>query len=198
MAETPASAPTLDHLMSAADQAFTSGDLNEARCKLNDAVRLAPGSAAAHLALGLVCHRLEDFPSARDAFSCATEIDQQNINAHTNLAIVLQRMGQTAQAETALQAALTLNKDNPDLQQMLAMLKIERRQFVAAAHILHKLVLQRPRDPVLLVALGKCFYHEGDTDTARSCFEWALQSEPGHELAWQNLEILKRQSLAAA
>lgn len=187
-----------EQLLAAADKQFTAGNLNGARALLTDAVRQAPQSVEAHVALGFVCFQIEDMSSARDAFACAAELDRRSVTAHTNLAIVLQRMGFIAEAETSLRAALALKLNNPELQQMLAMLLIEQRQFVPAAHILHKLLLQRPSDAGLLVALGKCFYHEGDLDTARDCFQWALQNAPNHELARENLAVMDNASLAVA
>lgn len=87
---------------------FERGDSGRAIEALSDLVRRAPGSAAAHNALGSVLAAVGEWSQAAAAFRAALELNPDSAHAHTNLGNLQLEAGQIVAARELLTRAVTL------------------------------------------------------------------------------------------
>ena len=80
--------------------------------------------------------------------------------------------------ETHLEYVLKAQPDNPQALKLLASANFKSENYAEAAKLYVQLVEHLPEDVEVVLALGVCFHHEQDLETARACFKRALELDP--------------------
>ena len=80
--------------------------------------------------------------------------------------------------------------DNPQALKLLASANFKSENYAEAAKLYVQLVEHLPEDIEVVLALGVCFHHEQDLETARACFKRALELDPYNDIAAENLKAL--------
>lgn len=96
----------------AAKKAFAAGRLLPARELYELSVEANPGDTSSLCKLGVVLGRLEDWPTACDAFRRATEINANNPFAHRMLGLALMKLNDLPGAEQSLRQAVEVAPDD--------------------------------------------------------------------------------------
>ena len=89
-----------------------------------------------------------------------------------------------------LEHVLKLAPENPQALKLLASANFKSEKYAEAAKLYTQLIETSPEDIEIILALGVCFHHEEDMETARACFKRALELDPYNEIAADNLKAL--------
>jgi tetratricopeptide (TPR) repeat protein len=100
------------------------GETHAAAAEFQAAVEADPGSAAAHMHLGLALAAAADFDQALGELSRAVELDPSSAEARANLGTVLLQRGDETRASSELARALELNPYLPEAHNSLGLLLV--------------------------------------------------------------------------
>jgi tetratricopeptide (TPR) repeat protein len=140
----------------------------EAAAQLRAAAALAPGSAEAHYALGLVLRELGDAAGAREALERATRLEPGAAKAREGLAIALLEAGDLAGAETELRARLALPPPSADVHDLLGVALWRRGERGAAIEQFQEALRLAPGHAGASGNLGRALAEDGGADAALS------------------------------
>jgi tetratricopeptide (TPR) repeat protein len=132
-----------------------SGDSAGARRELVEAVRLDPGLAKAHFALGLLAQDEGLWNEAIDRFSAAIRHDADFVDAHFTLAEALRRAGRVEQSLPHYLDVLRLNRAASQARFGYAMALVRLRRYEEARRSLTDAVRLHPDQPGLPHALAR-------------------------------------------
>jgi Tfp pilus assembly protein PilF len=127
------------------------GDFEGACRWLEDAIRVNPRSALAHLNLGISLCNLQQFEKALAHFGVSLVIKAGNPDALVNRALANHQLGRSAKAEADLRKALALRPDDQIILNLLAKVSNDQRQVFSALVGFRALCAQaiEARDPGL-------------------------------------------------
>ncbi len=157
------------------------GDTAVARETAKRAVRAAPDSAVAQVALGdaLLAARLGE--EAEAAYRRAVELEPRSIAAGTGLALALAAQGKSAPALEAARAAAQADPHAAEAQVALALAWLaqdpedKKSEAVAAAYQATSL---EPKNPLAQLTAGRVFESRGQLDQARAAYVQAAELDP--------------------
>ncbi|MFO0981349.1 MAG: hypothetical protein U1E76_06270 [Planctomycetota bacterium] len=125
-------------------------------------------------------------------FRHALASTRDNYFAHHNLAVSLLERGQHAEATQHLAEALRIQPSYPLANICYAGELLRRKQPAAAMPFLDRALAASPRDADALVNQGIALAMLGDVPAAAARFRRALEIDPEHDGAKQNLRIAER------
>ncbi len=150
----------------------------------------AAESAAAENAAGVALHQEGRHEEAIERFRAAVAADPGAPLPRRNLAAALaaaaQRhlgAGRLEDADASLREALTLEPASPDLNVMLAVLRLARGDLYEARRAAERAVDLAPADGAALEVLGDVEYRDGRLSGARRAWEAARAAAPGRAAA---------------
>ncbi|MEM6334364.1 MAG: tetratricopeptide repeat protein [Planctomycetota bacterium] len=103
-----------------ARQAAELGLDDQALAAFNAVLRDNPSVTEAHLGVGDIYRKQNDFASAESAYEAATQTDPDNLDAHYYLGLMRQLLGRVNDAVTSYLRALLIDPDNFDVRRDLA------------------------------------------------------------------------------
>jgi Flp pilus assembly protein TadD/mono/diheme cytochrome c family protein len=173
-------------------------DASSAITHLRESLRLEPEQPLAVNDLGAALElegRVED---ALEQFRSALRLQPDYTNARFNLASGLAAQGKLEEAAANFRQVLTtVPEDRAAREQLVAVLirtgnaAATEGRLSAAAASYRELVTLRPADADLRNNLGILLARSGDFASAAEQFEAALKSNPSHQTARRNLELVR-------
>jgi len=165
------------------------GSLEEARGNLPRALehylaaaRANPRNATLLLALGNLCERLRLWRPLEAAADRLLAIEPRNPLGHYWKALALREAGEVERATEQARQAAELDPDDPRCTVLLADLYCDGRHYEVCERFLTKRLAARPKDPKVLVALGRLYDRRGDQkrspDKAKALYERAVSAAP--------------------
>ena len=158
------------------------------------AVQLNPAYVDAHLRLGAAfaqSNRLED---AIRHFDQAVQLAPSHPDAHLNLGIAYGRMANTTEAVAQFRIVLELRPDDRTARFGLATGLRTLGQPKEAEQQLRRFLVDVPDSAPAYCELGKLLLDKGEREQAVECFQQALQLDPHHIDAANQLKKIGRQS----
>lgn len=151
---------------------------DEARQRLETAVKLDAAYSSAHYNLGKLCEKKGDLAGAESAYATAVRLKSDFAEAHLNLGRILDRLGRPGDAVPHFEAVIALERAPRDAHAGLgvALLRL-RRAAPAIQHLRAALALQ-PADPEGWYNLGRAHQLTGDGPAARTALERAVELRP--------------------
>jgi tetratricopeptide (TPR) repeat protein len=154
------------------------GDQAGAIIALGNAIRLQPGSAAAHNNLGSILHAKGDFEQARYHFERAIHSDPEYAIARYNYGRALAERKSYADAEAQLSSALRLDPQLAEAAVSLGMLRIQTGQLPLAIEAYREAIRIKPGLTVAHFNLGLALLARGEKTEAKQQFELVIHSAP--------------------
>ncbi len=179
--------------------ALQTGEIEAARGLIERALRIDPGDAAACAALGNIEELAGNRPAALAAYRIAHDLDPGLAVAGAGRARVALQTGAAAEAIAVAEDALARGCAEASLLVTLGAARLETRDYAGAAAA-SLAAVRAAAHADAFANLGAACIHLGKAATAIQACEAALQLDPAHAQAANNLGIaLKaRGSLAAA
>jgi tetratricopeptide (TPR) repeat protein len=112
---------------------YKKGQANEAMEQFEEAVRLAPNYADAHVNFGVALLDQGRIDEAISQFQEAVRLKSENANAHVNLGSALLKKARLDEAITEFQKAINVKPDDADAQLMLAKVLALKQKFDSLA-----------------------------------------------------------------
>jgi protein O-GlcNAc transferase len=165
------------------------GRLDEAMQRYEDAIRLAPALARAHLNRGNILLATDRPEEAIDAFSRALSLDPGYAAAHYNIGNTNARMGKYEAALAAYREAIRLNPEFADAELAQGYVQDDLGQFENAAASFQRALAIRPDYAEAYSNLGTALRNLGRYDEAAANFRRALQIAPDSAITHCNLGI---------
>lgn len=174
--------------------------LEEALLEAEKAVRIAPGSAAAHVQLGRVLRRLGDesqaqvsdhrglFARAEQALETAIRLDPDRSEPRFELAQLLSASGRAQQALALLEPVA--RDGRPEARFHLAAVHVELGQLERAAELLERGLAERFEDAAAHRTYGVVLSRSGDLQAARRELELAVHFDPRSAASFHQLGLL--------
>ncbi len=129
-----------------------------------------------------------------DAIRLLEQVLQQQPDqavAQNDLGVLYYQCGRKSEAGEHYAAAVRLDPDNPTFQKNLAdFLFVEQGKAEDALKMYIQLLSRSPRDPDILIAIGRICEGVGRTDDAKDFYQKALESEPWNASAREQLRRL--------
>lgn len=117
---------------------------------INSYIEIYPKAWSAYFIKGWALRRLEDYPSAREAFLKCLELGESNSDIYNELSICALEMGQRELAKDYLDIALELEAESVALLCNLALLELQDENYDKAVDLLNRAKLIDEKDPALI------------------------------------------------
>ncbi|MFC1653137.1 tetratricopeptide repeat protein [Planctomycetota bacterium] len=166
------------------------GHPQEAINHLQEAVRLHPTSASAHLLLGLALAQRQESPAAIDHLQRSLALSPNLIPAAQLLADLLVQEDRIAEALQFLQGFVACHPENTDTLLQLGYLYQHSHQWPKACFCFEEICRQHPNHPKALQSLGESQGYVGRYDEAIATFQKHLTLCPKDARSHFNLATL--------
>ncbi len=166
------------YLTAIANIARRSGNLEEARAKLEEAVKAEPGNAVAHAALGtLLLGSKETVAQAKTELQAALSAKPDEVAALVGMAQIKASEGDRAGAASMLVAALKVREDFATRMQLGKIYLQQQKPGEAADQFEHAALLD-PKSADALSAHGKALLAAGRPEDAEGSLRTAMDLRP--------------------
>ncbi|MDE0124718.1 MAG: tetratricopeptide repeat protein [Bryobacterales bacterium] len=165
-------------LMRRAEASLQAGDPVAAKELYQQAIRLDPRHAEAHLNLGVAYERLGRGALAEAMFRKALEIRRDYSDAHLNLGLKLAEKAQFASALESVREAVRLAPTNPGARKALAMVLTRLKRPQEAVPHFELLVQRDPASVEARIDLGIALAEAGQRERALAAFDEAVGLGP--------------------
>ncbi len=135
--------------------------------------------------------RLGVVDDAEFLLESAVAFEPQNIAARIDYVQVLRKRQRFEQALVEARNLLDVNPNNPQLQSIYAVVKMQAGDFEEALRYFNRVLDQAPGDAATLVSKGHALKTRGDFDAAVACYRDAYANKPDHGEAFYSLSNLK-------
>jgi tetratricopeptide (TPR) repeat protein len=166
---------------------LAAGSWHGAVAHCREAVRLAPGLAAAHSNLGLALLRLGEPEEAAGAFRETLRLAPGHTDARCSLGVALHRLGKLPEAEAHLREAVHLAPNDARGRHDLGAVLRDRGEAESAERELREALRLKPDFVEAHNNLGLTLRDLGRFADAERCFREALHLDPAHVPARNNL-----------
>jgi tetratricopeptide (TPR) repeat protein len=171
--------------------AFVYGDIGrheEARESTKHAIKLNPTLARAQANLALERYAPAALTGRRGD---RPQIVEGGALAHYNLGLAFRQKGLLAEALHEYSVALDAGEDRRMTLQAMAEVRLLQRELPAALELYDALVREHPDSPKLWNERGVCLHQAGRRADAIASYERAVSVDPGYQLAWNNLGVVR-------
>ena len=152
------------------------GETARAETKLNEALKINPGSPAALYNLGLVKAELGDLPAAEKNLNLAFKADPQLAGAAYNLCIITSK-DRPSEALDWCKKAVALRPQEPKYASTLAYFQLQGGDSAGAASTLEGLIRRSPAYPDAYLLLADIYEKQGRKDETVKVYQQALAVE---------------------
>lgn len=177
--------------------AVADGRIDEAAQHLASLRASGPRFAQAHAALGLALLQRGALEAGAEQLRRALAADDNDASVHANLGAVLKDLGRGEEAIAALERALELQPQLPQAAYNLAMLRLDSRDWSAAAQLLRTYLASNARDAEAHYWLGNACMGLGDAAAARAAYGAAVRCDGQHARARWGLAMAQLPAIAA-
>ena len=182
--------PPVADILKSIEQCLQTGDLPGAVELLTQGLVHHPDDLDLLNALGNFHYQTGRADAALAAFQRKVELQPEDPENHLQVAGAAFVVDNFELFETHLEYVLKAQPDNPQALKLLASANFKSENYAEAAKLYVQLVEHLPEDVEVVLALGVCFHHEQDLETARACFKRALELDPYNDIAAENLKAL--------
>src|SRR5690242_11873214 len=171
--------------------AFVYGDIGrheEARESTKRAINLNPTLARAQANLALERYVPASQSGRRGD---RPQIVEGGALAHYNLGLAFRQKSLLAEALREYTVALEAGEDRRMTLQAMAEVRLLRRELPAALELYDALVREHADSPKLWNERGVCLHQAGRRAEAIASYERATAVDPGYQLAWNNLGVVR-------
>ncbi len=165
------------------------GRTGEAVSQFQEAIRLKPGYAPAHISLGIALLNQGHADGAISQFQEALRLNPDDARAHNNLGNALDKNGQTGAAISQYQEAIRLKPDDFGARYNLGIALLSQGQTGAAISQFQEAIRFKPDDADARINLGIALFKQGQTGGAISQYQEAIRLKPDDADAHYNLGI---------
>ena len=166
-------------LVQSGTQLARQGDLAQAILRFQEALRLNPASAVAHMELGTIYGRNNDLLKAVDHLQSAVRVDGDRLpDAHLNLGVALRRMGRPDEAIRSLQRALEIDARLAPAHVHLALIRASQGELNEAARHFRAAIQLEPADVQNRVNLAIALLKLQQPEEALRELEQTLEIQP--------------------
>ena len=165
------------------------GRLDDAMLRYEDAIRMAPDLARAHLNRGNILLAQDNVEGALGAYTTAISLDPHYAAAHYNLGNAYTHLGKNELARTAYEKAIELKPDFTDAHVALGCVLEDLGQPNTALKSYRRALELNPEYAEVHCNLGNTLREIGLLDDAISSYREALRIDPGLAEAHLNLGI---------
>ena len=172
--------------------AFVYGDMGrheDAREATKRAINLNPTLARAQANLAL--DRYPQNGTHAGARADRPQIVEGGALAHCNLGLAFRQKGLHEEALREYRLALDAGEDRRMTLQAMAEVHLLRRELTAALELYDALVREFTDSPKLWNERGVCLHQAGRRADAIASYERAVGVDPGYQLAWNNLGVIR-------
>lgn len=166
------------------------GRYEESAAAFQRAIELNPGYSDAQAGLGIVLQKLGRLDDAVGSLKKALELQPKDVTVHSTLASVLIQKGQFDSAIQSLQSALEFRPNNADAYEELGYALNMKDQYDQAIDALQKALKYGKPNPRIYFILGSAHDHKGQWEMAIKLYKRAIEMEPNHTPALNNLAAL--------
>jgi Flp pilus assembly protein TadD len=152
------------------------GENKKAESSLNEALKIAPDSAAANLNMGLLKDELGDRKGAERYLRQAWKSDPKMGQAAYNLCLILSSRNMD-EAIGWCRKATEASPSNPKFAYYLAYYESKKGDTAAAIGTLRNLIARNPDYPDAYVLLGEIYERQGRVNEARTVYQQALWNQ---------------------
>jgi Flp pilus assembly protein TadD len=175
------------------------GDYQNARKHLEEAIALTPKDFTARSNLGLVLAQLKDAAGAKKELETAFALGETDLQARFELARVLRTLGETEEAQKQLKLYQQQLKEKSDRYEAVmraaeAANALKAGDKQKAAELYRKASALEPGDASLAYRLALVLADLGDVEGERSALEQAIKADPSLVLAQYQLGYLEFQA----
>ena len=192
--------PEVEGLLESGRLAEAEGNVRDALIRFGEAVELAGNEALPRLRLGTLCHRVRDYPRARDLLEEARRLDPDNSEVAFRLGLTCDALGDRELAQAAYMRSMMLA---PSSWQTWFLIGRDHRRLGHAevARLAYRRALDAsPEEPELLFELGTLLCEMELRDDGVDLLSRAVRAcpaDPGFTLALALAEM-ERNNLAVA
>jgi Flp pilus assembly protein TadD len=166
------------HLLESGRAAEALGNIREAAVRYEAALKLAPENPLPFLLLGVLCHRMRDYPRARDLLQRAAQLTPQDPEVAFRLGLTCDALGDRESARAAHRLTMTLA---PSSWQTWFLIGRDHRHLghSEVARIAYRKALEAsPEQPDVLSELGSLLWETGKHEDAFPYLERAARACP--------------------
>jgi serine/threonine-protein kinase len=149
-----------------------------------------PGTAWAHLNLGVLLKEQNKPAEAEAEFREAIRLQPDFPAAHNNLGLLLDDQGKAAEAEAEYREALRIKPDDPDAHYNLGNLQKKQDKPAEAEKEYREALRIKPDDPEAHTNLGNLLARQNQPAEAEKEYREAIRLKPDYALAHNNLGAL--------
>ena len=182
--------PTVKDILKSIEHCLQTDDLPGAVEQLTQGLVSHPDDLDLLNALGNFHYQTGRAEAALAAFQRKVELQPEDPENHLQVAGAAFVVENFELFETHLEFVLKAQPDNPQALKLLASANFKSENYAEAAKLYVQLSEFLPEDIEVILALGVCFHHEQDPETARACFKRALELDPYNDIAIENLKTL--------
>ncbi len=151
---------------------------------------LRPDSVQAHLQLGEVLERTEDFKAAAKSYQRALDLQPGSADLHCYLARALFRSGAPREAAELYQRALAIDSQRYDIYNDLGLMLTNVGNFGAAIEAFKRSLRLNPQCAKTIAGLGYLFESKGDFISASEAYRDAIKLDPTLAAAYVDLGFI--------
>ena len=170
--------------------ALKSGDLKQARKRLDAAYKLVPSSSDVNFLLGYLCFQEKDLEKSETYLTSATTTDPRNLPANTLLAQLLVRRGEYAKAKIPLLQAVSVNPDYWMAHELLANIYLKEKEYEKARGQAQLANAKGNGGGNAQLVLGQALANLGQREEAVQALRSFLQNNSGSPLALQVRDLI--------
>jgi tetratricopeptide (TPR) repeat protein len=170
--------------------ALKSGDLKQARKRLDAAYKLVPSSSDINFLLGYLCFQEKDLEKAQTYLTSATTTDPRNLPANTMLAQLLIQRGEYPKAKIPLLQAISVNPDYWMAHELLADIYLKEKEYEKAREEAQLATAKGNGGGNAQLVLGEALANLGQRQEAVQALRTFLQNTPGSPVALQVRDLV--------
>jgi len=167
-------------------------DLENAKLKFQEALRLNNANVKAYVAIGNICEQQNDMSGAFDAYTNAVKADFTSALAKINLGNIFLRQEKYEQAITQYTAALRLSPQDMYAHYNLAEAYQKSGLINQAIGEFRKAQAIAPDDALTCFELGKAYEKIGSLKEALNCYKKTVMLDPGFKQAVDSIAALRK------
>ena len=182
-----------EEVIEAFEKALSENDGTKAINIIQDALTKTPNDPELLNVMGNLHLSQDNLTQAAECFHLKANAEEGNVESQLQAAMVYLANGNANQFEVYMEKALHLDPTNPTGLKLLATANFKSENYQEAARLFIQAAAVFPEDVEMLLAMGVCFHHLEDKETAAACFKQALEVDPYNQIASENLLVLENE-----
>ena len=175
------------------EKALSENDGNKAVNIIQNALTNNPDDPELLNVMGNLHLSQDNLTQAAECFHLKANAEEGDVESQLQAAMVYLADGNADQFEVYMEKALHLDPANPTGLKLLATANFKSENYQEAARLFIQAAAVFPEDVEMLLAMGVCFHHLKDRETAAACFKQALEVDPYNQIASENLLVLENE-----